>query len=483
MSELSNALRLRLASREEPQVHPDADTLTAYQERLLPAPERDQVLEHLAVCGQCRDVMALSMPAQPELAEDRTAVIAPPARRGWRVWMLGRPALGLAASVAGLAIVTTLILELPRQTMRRSAEQPASLAPASGSAPAPSPEQPKAAATEPAPSVLADKSERRAELYAGVAGKTPSASPGLTTEAARARSAATADGSSVGGPYVNTLMFANDAGNAVPPANELPSAPPPHAAAEQNGLLSNNTQLSYAADVPHQTQSNKPIRMFTPPSSPSNHFGLSMVTNLGSSVGRDAKQLFLRPRASINTFGLGGKAMGGAGQFNPTKELGPSPEVPASSPLAGKDVTDLEQSRAFTARALAGANANATEAVISAEGLAGRTGTPVTAWKVGGSKLLKLGDSGAWVEAYPAAEGIEFSVVASRGSDIWAGGGNAALVHSRDGGATWERITLGSSATGTITNIEASGLKLVVKSSSGQSWASPDGGKIWVLQD
>ncbi|HEY6308845.1 MAG TPA: YCF48-related protein [Candidatus Angelobacter sp.] len=477
---MSNALRLRLASREEPQVHPDADTLTAYLERLLPAPECNQVLEHLALCSQCRDVLTLSLPEQPELAEDRTLVMAPPARRGWR-WILARPALGLAASVAGLAIVTTLILELPRPTMQKSAGQPASLAPAGSTAPAPSPEQPKTVTSEPAPFALADKSVRDTELHAGVAGLAVNPPPVLTAEVARAQSTPKADGSSVGGPYVNTQMFSNDASNAAPPANELPSAPAPRiAAADQNGLLSNETQLSYA-DAPHQTQSSKPVRMFTPRPSSTSHFPLSMVTTLGSTVGRDAKQLFLRPSsAPINTFGLGGKAMGAAGQFNPTE---PSSEVAAASPPAGKDVTDLDQSRAFTARALAGANANQREAVVSVDGLAGRTGTTVTAWKVGGSKLLKLSDSGAWVEAYPVAEGIDFSVVSSHGLDIWAGGGNAALVHSRDGGATWERITLGSSATGTITSIEAGGLKLAVKSSSGQSWASPDGGRTWVLQD
>ncbi|MFZ1053229.1 MAG: zf-HC2 domain-containing protein, partial [Candidatus Sulfotelmatobacter sp.] len=43
--------------------HPDADLLTAFAEQSLDGRERALVMEHLAACGDCRDVVALALPA------------------------------------------------------------------------------------------------------------------------------------------------------------------------------------------------------------------------------------------------------------------------------------------------------------------------------------------------------------------------------------------------------------------------------------
>src|ERR1700691_2400103 len=44
------------------QTHPEADLLTAIAEHALAAPEREGVLQHLALCEDCRDVVALALP-------------------------------------------------------------------------------------------------------------------------------------------------------------------------------------------------------------------------------------------------------------------------------------------------------------------------------------------------------------------------------------------------------------------------------------
>lgn len=76
--------------------HPDADVLTAFSERSLPDRERSQVLEHLAHCGECRDVVALSLPA----AESTTPVIRP-VRGRWLTW----PRLRWGLVAAGVLVV------------------------------------------------------------------------------------------------------------------------------------------------------------------------------------------------------------------------------------------------------------------------------------------------------------------------------------------------------------------------------------------
>ena len=42
--------------------HPDADMLTAFAEKSLPKLDRGIVLEHLALCSECREIVALAAP-------------------------------------------------------------------------------------------------------------------------------------------------------------------------------------------------------------------------------------------------------------------------------------------------------------------------------------------------------------------------------------------------------------------------------------
>src|SRR5207245_8823565 len=61
--------RLRRASN--PGNHPDADLLTAFAEQALAKRERLHMLEHLAQCSECREIVCL---AQPEIPEPQTAL-------------------------------------------------------------------------------------------------------------------------------------------------------------------------------------------------------------------------------------------------------------------------------------------------------------------------------------------------------------------------------------------------------------------------
>jgi hypothetical protein len=491
MSELSNALRHRLAAgerlagsvsqgggskdggsqRNAPRIHPDPDSLTAYLEQLLPPAERTEVLQHLAVCRECRDVLALSL---PELSpgEDRTAVLTLP-RPAWWARIFAKPVLGLAVSLAGLAIVATVIVELPKTTQQKQVSPLTPLA-AAENVPKTVPAGPEASTTQPvsgAPSAVSTAAP--AELHdKTTAAKTPVA---RETETATPSTGVKAPDSTVAGPYVNTMMFANNGSDTLKAVAELPSAPVPNgtdqSSLRQNGgLLPEPGQLA-RADAPYEMPSAKPMRIQTPPAT---HFpGLATMTSLEKTLGRDAGQLFRRGIPPMTAKGVTGTAM-----YNPARGLGSAPVVAAAPPVPGKDATELEQSKGFTTRAL-------TPAAIASLNLDGANAADLKAasptWKVSDSKLLKLTSPGNWVVA-SADQGIDYSVVSSHGANVWAGGGNAALVHSYDGGATWERITLGASASGTITSIEINGSQVHVKSSSGQGWSSLDGGKIWSLE-
>ncbi len=107
----------RLQAAAKPEVHPDPDLLTAFAEKALGERERSIVLEHLAQCADCREVIAL---AQPSFSLDHVAAVAAalpvPARRS--SW-LRRPALRWAALAACLVVVSGAVLLRQRELAGR----------------------------------------------------------------------------------------------------------------------------------------------------------------------------------------------------------------------------------------------------------------------------------------------------------------------------------------------------------------------------
>ncbi len=113
MPELPNLLRQRLAAIEtgETQAHPDADTLTAYMEHSLAPAESKTVIAHLSVCEPCREVVALSQAVMTQPETQTVLAPAPVAR--WR--RLFTPVFGAAASVAAMAVIAFMVLQLPQK--------------------------------------------------------------------------------------------------------------------------------------------------------------------------------------------------------------------------------------------------------------------------------------------------------------------------------------------------------------------------------
>jgi hypothetical protein len=97
MPEIPQIVRQRMALAKAADAHPDANLLNAFAENGLQAGEREGVLAHLSVCGDCRTIAAL---AKPEI-EETQAVIAVSGGRGWR----HSPAFRLGLGVVCVAIV------------------------------------------------------------------------------------------------------------------------------------------------------------------------------------------------------------------------------------------------------------------------------------------------------------------------------------------------------------------------------------------
>ncbi len=85
--------------------HPDAESLSAFAEHALQERERGQVLEHLAVCGRCRQVVALAREAADAEVEARAArqVVNQP-NAWWKRWRFAWVPIAVAAALAVTSI-------------------------------------------------------------------------------------------------------------------------------------------------------------------------------------------------------------------------------------------------------------------------------------------------------------------------------------------------------------------------------------------
>jgi hypothetical protein len=480
MPELSTLLRQRLrATEDRKSQHPDPDTLNAYMEELLSSGERDQVLQHLSVCSQCREVISLAL---PETISTVSAEVQAPGSTVTGISPLRRwftsPAFGLAGSLAATILGVALLLHLsPGAHLReaRQVQQPAQQANASVS-PTANENTPSAArvAVTPPASVTADgqptalvssspvgtasisnqdsvHSDRAALPAARKRATTPTNVPVVVADLRR--------------DYINKTFLANSYETQVPTRyRDLPQAPAP---AQAN--------MTFAAPAVVAGNSFPGSSAFQIPANPAgaNRGVLTLyssetvngrsTTLLGKIVDLGKRPLTRRLAPPIPSSSLGKSAM-----FQPGMPVGQgSNDAVAAKPEAAMEGS-LAGSQAFSSRAL------------GASGVKPLGGSQYQ-WKVVQGKLLRSSDLSHWSEENPRSENLKFSVVSANGSEIWAGGSDAALVHSPDGGATWERVTLGAAATGAITSIEVAGQNLLVKSSSGQVWNSQDGGKSWTV--
>lgn len=94
MPDIPKIARQRLEAMTSPGPHPDQDLLNAFLEKALAERERQPILEHLAHCADCREVVSLAVPPME-------AAAPAPVRAGWLSW----PVLRWAAAAACVVVV------------------------------------------------------------------------------------------------------------------------------------------------------------------------------------------------------------------------------------------------------------------------------------------------------------------------------------------------------------------------------------------
>jgi hypothetical protein len=408
------------------QAHPDANLLTAFAEQSLSATEREGVLDHLAVCGDCRDVIVLALPA----ADFAAAPVMADAEAGrstgkpsknrlasgnfvglktsWlRLVSPGFSGSGLrwAAVAAGIAVVASVLLVRPgklNQSLPLSANRQVATT------------APPASGTQ-----LASSSVPATPAYPPPMNKVARSSGSNRVQPKRGMQLTMALKANQTGPRpplgAYTLGEVTDAGAAAPAVRPEPST--------DGTLLARNDAPAIEKAKPALQST---VAQSADADKKQNTEQRSLVPDEGKQKVEQKADGLVNPSLS----GLGGAKMATAAK-----------QAPAPSQVL----------------------------------------VPQRSWTIAGGVLHRSLDQGySWQEALRANQPL--ICVASQSDDVWTGGTAGTLFHSANGGLTWLQVQPSiktQQLSWDITHINLRGAEVVVSGSNNQMWSSADGGKTW----
>jgi len=488
MPSIPNIVRERLKAAKPVANHPDADVLTAFAEQSLPKVERARVLDHLARCSDCREVVALALPATEDVG---VVTLAP--RRGWLTW----PTLRWAFVAAGIMVIASFGVMRYRESaqpeqLSRYAAQKVEVARES---PASVPVRTSAAPEAKRETTLATPARSRIDLKSGGAAepkqfvdkKVASAQPATNQAAAnlmgrlssQQRSANEFHGS-IGGPLRKQISNGpnppaqwQQQNAQLPPVRMIAPAAPPAATAPQGANAGANTgNLSQTVTVEvaggarpvnteAQDQNSQAQSQDTESQDRSTYSTVGKAkapveveTASAAPVTDSAAQQEL-PRQDGNITGRGFA-------LATTPTLQPRWTISSTGGLQ----RSLDQGRTWQD---VDVNANSAASLDSLESFAK---TSRENEKDANKKALKSG------VATPT-----FRVVTALGSEIWAGGAAGVLYHSADAGSHWTRVlpsAAGTSLSGDIVSLEFSDPQHgKITTSASEIWTTADDGQTW----
>jgi hypothetical protein len=426
--------RLRVAGQAAAEgTHPEADMLTAFVEQKLAQAEREGLLQHLALCGDCREAVALALPAVesspvivPEVESARVPVsVTVATRRNWFVW--GN--LRWAALAAGIAVAVLLVRPgldhwgKQNPTVSSVAKQPALTAqqPSNSAANAESKverdmDAKASAISDPKRQVALNKQYRQRASFERPA----SPAPGLGLQVADNLK-----------PDFSRLDRAKDA----PASVAAKEAPAPVAR-----TLDKTTGVSETVEVTGAA-------------------GAASEVAVGSLVAKAKAPAIEKAKPARDEATVA------------------QAKVVQGKKAAATATTSTAQAAFEGDNKLAAAQAASPAAMMKAATV--RKQAPL--WMISAGILQRSLDGGeSWQTALKADHGLLCS--ASSGPNVWAAGQAGTVLHSSDGGTTWNAVQISSQGhvlTSDITHFEIREKEIVLATADQQTWSSADAGKTW----
>jgi photosynthesis system II assembly factor YCF48-like protein/putative zinc finger protein len=452
MQDVPKIVLKRLQETMSAEAHPDADLLTGFAEQSLGESERTRVMEHLARCSDCREVVAVALPAS-EVVAVKTSTN--PTRAGW----LSLPVLRWSVAIAGVIAITSFGVLQYRQHQKNEALGSNLIARNEPAANAVQSLPPSPAPSKSQKFILPAQNDKQAQKEKRLPPRGGSQSDSTD--------------------YFSSTQQAHQVNRATPAVGVM------HGAAS-GGVAGGNFALGSASGA-----SVAPKAVVSSPA------------NAPVVVG-DLKNATPEETAKLAPSLSGGRA-GGAPSSAQTVEVAPqSEEVTAT---AEKQVSDqvMESQKEQPSQYQSSATLGVVEARDAATMSNLELATP--RWSISAEGGLQRSFDGGqtWVEVNPEKLGSKpgntrnplkkkktevqgnphplFRAVSATGAEVWAGGSAAMLFHSVDGGLRWARVVpseSGALLTGDITSVEFSDSQHGrIATSSGEAWITADGGKTW----
>jgi len=435
MSEVPKIVHDRLRASAPGEAHPDADVLTAFAEQALSGAEREDVVRHLARCGDCREVVALSIPpteivTQPRAGRDgvSAAGTAGMGLRSWFVWPNLRWA-AMAAAVVVFVAVLTLRPERQHKSMVETVNQQA---------------EKIASSTDASAKPAATLGDRAVAPVAGTPAKPDNslarearASKMIAPQPLRAQIQAATDSAAqfAGKKRADSLESKrNFSFEADKLAVKVPAAP----AASANGGIVASEQPAPMIGSSQETVEVTAAAGMVPPAPTEDRL---MARNVAA------------------------------------------PPIEKAKPAAKEEAQLKNQVQdSGTQNKIAAAYSNSDTAFALQKTRSKQSKDVAPQWSLAQGKLQRSLDAGA---TWQIALQLQHPLLSfgARGCDVWAGGQTGTLFHSTDGGTTWTMVepsAKSESLRSDIVAIEVRGpAEIVLSTSNNESWTTGDAGKTW----
>jgi Photosynthesis system II assembly factor YCF48 len=471
--------------------HPDADLLTAFAEQSLADRERGLVMEHLAVCGDCRDVVALALPATEII--DHAVPAGDTTRTGWFGW----PSLRWGALAAGVvAVISVGVLQYTHRLQENRVASNVTLKDAA----------PEAAVSnqQALPQATAPRTEMRSKGLAAPVSQTLAANEGASeakrvvqppSPAGHANTFASSAGAGIGSgagrgisgkvlrsPSASGQTVSSSRGGdlALAPPSAAPTVPAPNTTAQ----ASQEVQVSGAQETVEVSGATGPVATESASTLPQNQIAQNQadlplngrnVTNLDVVKAKDADASAVHGSAGKQSVASPSMPL----QTSPALMVRASPRWSISS--AGALQRSFDGGNTWE-----NVDPNLSSSFLMSESVTVNGAAPTKTDKK--AEYRSAGSQDKKDQKAEAAQNLNpvFRAVAASGLEVWAGGSAGMLFHTTDGGGIWIRVTPSSGGAilaGDIVNIQFSDKQHGrVTTSTPELWTTSDAGRTWEKQ-